>query len=53
MVVLSFWELVGSELWLDLEGVGTKVITLCLEKVGWKILGAVTIEPVESTRVYY
>lgn len=27
---------------------GTEVITLGLEKVGWQILGSVTIEPTES-----
>lgn len=36
--------LVGS-LGLDLEGVGTEVITLGLEEVGGEVLGAVTIEP--------
>jgi hypothetical protein len=38
--------LVVGVLWLDMEGVGTEVITLSLEKVGWEVLGAVTIEPV-------
>lgn len=34
-----------GELWLDLEGVGTEVISLGLEQVGGEVLGAVTIEP--------
>ncbi len=37
-----------GELWLDLEGVGTEVITLSLEQVGGQILGAVTVEPREG-----
>lgn len=45
MNVLSLWVLGRGELWLDLEGVGTEVVSLGLEEVGWEILGAVTVEP--------
>lgn len=37
--------LVAGELGLDLEGVGTEVVTLGLEQVGGQVLGAVTVEP--------
>lgn len=50
MDVLTLLVLGICELWLDLEGVGTEVITLGLEEVGRKILGAVTIEPRERSR---
>jgi len=46
--VLSDLVLLVCELGLDVEGVGTEVITLGLEQVGGKILSAVTIEPGES-----
>lgn len=49
MNVLTLLVLLICELWLDQEGVGTEVITLGLEKVGWEVLGTVTIEPVESS----
>lgn len=49
MNVLSLWILGGGKLWLDLEGVGTKVISLRLEEIGWEILGTVTVEPRESS----
>jgi hypothetical protein len=45
--ILTLWVLLARKLWLDLESVSTEVITLGLEKVGWKVLGAVTIEPVQ------
>lgn len=45
MDVLSDLVLSVGELWLDLEGVGTEVITLGLEEVGREVLGAVTVEP--------
>jgi hypothetical protein len=45
--ILPLWVLLVRELWLDPESVSTEVITLGLEKVGWKVLGAVTIEPVQ------
>lgn len=35
---------------LDVEGVGTEVITLSLEQVGGQVLGAVAVEPRESGR---
>lgn len=41
--VLSFRILLASELWLDTESVGTEVVTLCLEHVGWKILRSDTV----------
>lgn len=44
MSVSADLELVVGILWLDLESVGTKVVTLSLEKVGRQVLGAVTIE---------
>lgn len=44
MSVSANLELVIGILWLDLEGVGTKVVTLGLEKVGRQVLGAVTVE---------
>lgn len=46
--VLALLVLGVGEFWLDLEGVGTEVISLGLEQVGGEILGAVTIEPGES-----
>ncbi len=48
MDVISLRILGAGELWLDLEGVGTKVISLSLEQVGGEILGTVTVEPAES-----
>ena len=44
MNVLALWVLLVGELWLDAEGVGTEVVTLGLEKVGWEVLGPVTVE---------
>jgi len=41
--VLALWVLLVGVLWLDAESVGTKVITLGLEKVGWQVLGPVTV----------
>ena len=41
--VLALWILLAGVLWLDPEGVGTKVITLGLEKVGWEVLGPVAV----------
>jgi hypothetical protein len=41
--VLALWVLLTGELWLDSEGVGTEVVTLSLEKIGWKILGSVSV----------
>lgn len=35
--------LLAGKLRLDSEGVGTKVITLCLEEVGREVLGAVSV----------
>jgi len=49
MDVLSFLVLGAGELWLDLECVSTKVISLGLEQVGWEILGTVTIEPAQGS----
>lgn len=49
MNVLTLLELLIGKLWLDVEGVGTKVITLSLEKVGGEVLGAVTVEPVQGS----
>lgn len=49
MDILTDLVLVIGELRLDLEGVGTEVITLSLEKVGREVLGAVSIEPRESS----
>lgn len=43
--VLALGVLVAGKLGLDVEGVGTEVITLGLEKVGGEVLGAVTVEP--------
>lgn len=45
MNVLASGVLVVGSLGLDLEGVGTEVVTLGLEKVGGEILGAVAVEP--------
>lgn len=42
--------LLAGVLGLDAEGVSTEVITLGLEKVGGKVLGAVTVEPGQSGR---
>ena len=46
--VLALWVLVVGELWLDVESVGTEVVTLGLEKVGWKVLGPVTVKEGKS-----
>jgi hypothetical protein len=48
MNVLAFLVLGAGKLRLNLEGVGTEVISLGLQKVGWQILGAVTVEPRQS-----
>lgn len=47
--VLALLVLLVGELWLDPEGVCTKVITLRLEKVGGEVLGAVTVVEAESS----
>jgi hypothetical protein len=47
--VLALGVLLASELGLDAEGVGTKVITLCLEKVGRQVLGPVAVEEGQSS----
>lgn len=44
MDVLAFWVLVAGKLWLDAESVGTKVVTLGLEKVCWEVLSPVTVK---------
>jgi hypothetical protein len=49
MNILSNLVFFICELRLDLEGMGTKVISLSLKKIGWKILGSVTIKPGESS----
>lgn len=36
--VLALWVLLAGVFWLDAESVGTEVITLCLEEVGWEVL---------------
>ena len=41
--VLALGVLVVGELGLDLEGVGTEVVTLGLEEVGGEVLGTVTV----------
>jgi len=46
--ILTLLVLRVRKLRLDLEGVGTKVITLRLEQVGGQVLGAVPVEPRES-----
>lgn len=46
--VLSELVFIVGELWLDLEGVSTEVVSLSLEQVGRKILGTVTIKPTEG-----
>jgi methylmalonyl-CoA mutase cobalamin-binding subunit len=43
--ILANLVLLVGVLGLDQEGVGTKVVALALEKVGWEVLGAVTVEP--------
>ena len=48
MNVLALWVLLVGELWLDVEGVGTEVVTLGLEKVGWEVLSPVTVEEGEG-----
>lgn len=47
--VLTSLVLVVGKLGLDMEGVGTKVITLSLEEVGRQVLGAVAVEPRQSS----
>lgn len=43
MVVFAF-RILGTRVFrLDLESVGAKVISLCLQKVGREILGAITV----------
>ena len=43
MDVLAFLVLLAGKLWLDAEGVGTEVVTLGLEHVGWEVLGSETV----------
>jgi hypothetical protein len=45
--IFTFWVLFVRILRLDEESVSTKIITLCLEKIGREILGAVTVVPAE------
>lgn len=49
MDVLALGVLLGGVLGLDKEGVGTEVVALSLEEVRGEVLGAVTIEPRESS----
>jgi hypothetical protein len=46
--ILAFWVFATGKLWLDLERMGTKVISLCLEQIGREILSTVSIKPAES-----
>jgi len=41
--VVTFWVLLASVLWLDSESVSTKVVTLSLQEVSWKVLGSVSV----------
>lgn len=50
MDVLPDGVLVAGSLWLDPEGVGTKVVTLSLQQVGGQVLGAVAVEPRQGSR---
>lgn len=47
--VLALGVLGVGELGLDLEGVGTEVVTLGLEQVGGQVLGAVAVEEAERS----
>lgn len=49
MVILAFGVLLASEFRLDLEGVGTEVVSLRLEQVGRQILCPVTIVPTKCS----
>lgn len=49
MDVLALLVLLASVLWLDPEGVGAEVITLCLEEVGREVLCAVSVVEAESS----
>ena len=48
MNILAFWVFLVGKLWLDLEGVGTKVIPLCLEQICREIFSTISIKPAES-----
>lgn len=47
--VLALWVLLAGKLLLDPECVGTKVVTLGLEQVGWQILGPVAVVKGQSS----
>lgn len=49
MDVLALGESLTGEFGLDAESVGTEVVTLGLEQVGGKVLGAVTIIEAEGS----
>lgn len=49
MNILALWEIGASELRLDAEGVGAKVVTLSLEQVGGEVSGAVSIVEAQSS----
>lgn len=49
MDVLALGVLVAGILGLDVEGVGTEVVTLSLEEVRGEVLGAVAVEPRQSS----
>ena len=48
MSVLAFWVLVVGVFRLDEESVSTKIVTLCLEKIGREVLCTVTVIPAEG-----
>jgi hypothetical protein len=47
--VLALGVLLAGALRLDPEGVGTEVVTLCLEQVGGQVLGAVAVVEAERS----
>lgn len=49
VVILTFRILLAGILGLDSERVGTKVISLRLQKICWEVFGTVSIIPAESS----
>lgn len=49
MYILAFWIFLIGVFRLDLEGVGSEVVSLGLKQVGGQILSTITVEPAESS----
>lgn len=49
MDILAFWIFLAGIFRLDLEGVGSEVISLCLKQVGRQVLCAIAVKPAEGS----